>query len=163
VLHSYARNFGLRVAVVRLFSVYGPGLRKQLLWDVCGRLAAGADVLELGGTGAELRDWFHVEDAARLICLAAERAASEPLLVNGGTGVAVPVRDIAQGLVEAMGRPVPVRFSGQSRHGDPERLVADTQRMQALGFAPQRGWREGLAEFAAWYQSQGSAALRESP
>ena len=154
VLHSYARNFGLRVAVVRLFSVYGPGLRKQLLWDVCGRLAAGADVLELGGTGAELRYWVHVEDAARLICLAAERAASEPLLVNGGTGVAVPVRDIAQGLVEAMGRPVPVHFSGQSRHGDPERLVADTQRMQALGFVPQRGWREGLAEFAAWYRGQ---------
>ena len=31
---SYARSFGIRSAVVRLFSVYGPNLRKQLLWDI---------------------------------------------------------------------------------------------------------------------------------
>ena len=67
LLQSYAHNFGLRVAVVRFFSVYGPGLRKQLLWDACSRLAQAPDSLALGGQGSELRDWLHVQDAAALL------------------------------------------------------------------------------------------------
>ncbi|MBL8315089.1 MAG: NAD(P)-dependent oxidoreductase [Rubrivivax sp.] len=152
VLESYARNFGLHVAVVRLFSVYGPGLRKQLLWDACTRLAAGVPCLELGGTGDELRDWLHVEDAARLLVLGAAHAASEPWLVNGGTGVATPVRDIASCLSQALGRVVPVSFNGRSRSGDPASLVADTGKLQSLGFMPQRAWPEGVASYAAWYR-----------
>ena len=59
---SYAVTFGLRSTVARLFSVYGPNLRKQLLWDMCSRLQAGERTLVLGGTGAEVRDWIDVRD-----------------------------------------------------------------------------------------------------
>jgi UDP-glucose 4-epimerase len=163
VLESYARNFGLRVAVVRLFSVYGPGLRKQLLWDACCRMAAGASALELGGTGNELRDWLHVDDAARLIQLAAEHAASEPWLVNGGTGVATSVRDIAGCVAQAMGRPLPLRFNGRSRSGDPAQLVADTERLRGLGFAPHCAWREGVAGYAAWFRDSAAVTGRDTP
>jgi UDP-glucose 4-epimerase len=153
VLESYARNFGLRVALVRLFSVYGPGLHKQLLWDACTRLAAGVPVLELGGTGDELRDWLHVDDAARLLMRAAERAASEPWLVNGGTGVATPVRDIVRALTQALEPRVLLRFNGRSRSGDPASLVADTGRLQAVGFVPQCGWPDGVAAYAGWFRN----------
>lgn len=162
-LESHARNFGLRVAVVRLFSVYGPGLRKQLLWDACGRLAGGAATLELGGTGDELRDWLHVEDVARLLRLSAEHAASEPWFVNGGTGVATPVRAIAERLAEVMGRPVPVHFSGRSRSGDPARLVADVTRLQAYGFTPRHDWRDGLVGYADWFRAAAGDSTRSAP
>jgi len=57
--------------------VYGSELRKQLLWDVCRKLSAGAERLELGGTGGELRDWTSVDDVVRAIThiWAAEDAA----------------------------------------------------------------------------------------
>lgn len=35
---SYAQDYGLRIGIVRLFSVYGPDLRKQLRWDACEKL-----------------------------------------------------------------------------------------------------------------------------
>lgn len=160
VLESYARNFGIRVAIVRLFSVYGPGLRKQLLWDVCNRLAAGAERLELGGTGEELRDWLHVEDAASLIQLSAEHAATVPWIVNGGTGVATSVRDVAACLVRAMGGPVSLHFSGRSRSGDPPRLVADTARLCASGFVPRHEWRDGVRDYVDWFRSLATASDR---
>ena len=34
---SYAANYGLAVMVVRLFSVYGSWLKKQVLWDMCSQ------------------------------------------------------------------------------------------------------------------------------
>src|SRR4051812_38158698 len=66
---SYARNFDVRCAIVRLFSVYGVGLRKQLLWDACQKISGNE--LEFFGTGKETRDWIHVDDAAALLILAA--------------------------------------------------------------------------------------------
>jgi UDP-glucose 4-epimerase len=160
-LESYARNFGLRVAIVRLFSVYGPGLRKQLLWDACTSLAQGATRLKLGGTGEELRDWLHVDDVARLMLWAAERANNSAEIFNGGTGVATPVRDIAQRLCLAWGSGCAAEFSGQARPGDPVRLVADVARVRAAGFVPAREWGAGLDEYVAWFRAQHAAATQE--
>jgi UDP-glucose 4-epimerase len=154
LLESYARNFGLRVAIVRLFSVYGPGLRKQLLWDACTRLAQGAKVLALGGTGAELRDWINVTDVAQLMLCAADRANQEAIVINGGTGVATPVIDIAQQICAAWGAGRTVEFSGSARAGDPFRLVADVARAQALGFTPGVSWQQGIDDYVAWFRSQ---------
>ena len=155
VLESYARNFGLNVAIVRFFSVYGPGLRKQLLWDCCTRLAAQPDQLALGGQGNELRDWLHVGDAARLLQAAAGAASVDCPLVNGGSGIATPISDVAAALCEGWGLPgLPRQFNGVARPGDPASLVADVSAARALGWQPQVPWRQGIQEFVAWYRSQ---------
>jgi UDP-glucose 4-epimerase len=162
LLESYARNFGLQVAIVRFFSVYGPGLRKQLLWDACTRLARDGDRLTLGGSGDELRDWLHVTDAARLLSWAATRAGADAPVFNGGTGVATPVRDIAQRLCQGWLPDRAQAFSGQARAGDPACLVADMARVQAAGFSPERGWQDGIDQYVAWFraQQQADAAAR---
>ena len=64
---SYAANYGLAVTVVRLFSVYGSWLKKQVLWDMCSSLASGTRQLVLGGTGEELRDWTDIRDVVRAL------------------------------------------------------------------------------------------------
>ena len=72
---SYAQHFGIAVAVVRLFSVYGAGLRKQLLWDASQKIMRGEN--RFFGTGEEIRDWLHVEDAASLLIAAAGHASAQ--------------------------------------------------------------------------------------
>lgn len=153
LFESYARNFDLRVGVVRLFSVYGPELRKQLLWDACCRLASNVDLLQLGGTGDETRDWLHVSDAARLIALVVEQLLSTYFVVNGGTGVATPVCDIANQLCASWGRKVRPNFSGYARAGDPVHLVADTAYLISLGFVAEKDWCEGISEYVAWFKT----------
>jgi UDP-glucose 4-epimerase len=150
---SYARNFGLRVAIVRLFSVYGTGLRKQLPWDLCSRLADNSQAVVLGGTGAEVRDWVHAEDAARLMLFAGHHASDEPLLLNGGTGLEVSVDSFARCVSAAWGsQPGAVRFSGQLRTGDPPRLVADPARCSALGFRFRWELQDGVRQYVEWYR-----------
>ena len=49
---SAIHTFELDCRLVRFFSLYGPGLRKQLLWDASNRIAqAGDEMLEFFGTG----------------------------------------------------------------------------------------------------------------
>lgn len=153
---GWVRLHGLDVAVIRFFSVYGPGLRKQLFWDLHRRLAAAPAKVELGGTGEEARDFIHIDDAVRLVGLAAGAARrDEPLVVNGGSGQATTVRHAAETLAQAMGGSSRIVFSGRARPGDPRILVADPSRMKALGFAPAVRLEDGLADYAAWAAAHG--------
>ncbi|MES2390243.1 MAG: NAD-dependent epimerase/dehydratase family protein [Acidobacteriota bacterium] len=149
---SYAHQFGIRTAIVRLFSVYGCGLRKQLLWDACEKFAARDAVFM--GCGDEVRDWLHVEDAVQLMLLAAERASSDCVIVNGGSGAGVSVREVLQELSAALGSGGALEFSGAERAGDPSRYVAAIERSAEWGWSPQRDWRSGVAEYARWWMTE---------
>lgn len=151
---SYAIDFGVSVAIVRLFSVYGPGLRKQLLWDLCQKLAAEPDEVLLGGGGGELRDWTHIEDIIRLLDHAARFASMEAPILNGGSGVATSVRDVAALVTRAWGCAAPIVFSGRSRPGDPQSLVADPIRLNAGGFAFAMPLVDGIADYVRWFRGR---------
>lgn len=125
LLAGHARSFGLSVAIVRLFSVYGPGLEKQLVWDLCCRLARGERKLRLGGCGDEQRDFIFVTDAVHALAAAAEQASPTPALFNGGTGRPTTVRELSETLVRLWPTEVELCFDRRSRAGDPRSLVAD--------------------------------------
>lgn len=146
--------WGVDAVIVRFFSAYGPGLRKQLLWDLAGRLLAGPAEVMLSGTGEEARDFLYADDAAALALLLADLPKqAEPLIVNGGSGQAVTVRQVAEALRDALGLHVPIRFGGPTRLGDPARLTADVSRARALGFAPLVSLQDGVARVARWLKA----------
>lgn len=158
LFESYGKNFGLNVAIVRLFSVYGSVLRKQLLWDACSRLASDPTRLLLGGSGDEVRDWLHISDAVELLRMAASCASRSGFVVNGGTGVAVTVRDVSAQLCAVWGMATQVEFSGKSRAGDPQYLVADVSRATSLGFVSKMAWQAGVSDYVAWFKRVKSQA-----
>jgi len=147
---SYAQHFGIAVAVVRLFSVYGAGLRKQLLWDAAQKIAAGEN--RFFGTGAEIRDWLHVEDAASLLIAAAAHASQACPVVNGGAGAGVTVREILTELYACFGRGDAPQFSGEARSGDPLGYVADIARARQWGWQPLVDWKQGVREYTGWFK-----------
>lgn len=146
---SYARNFGVASTVVRLFSVFGPGLRKQLLWDVCGKLASNPTRLDLGGTGREVRDWIPVEAAVLLL----EQAGSDRELHrvrNGGTGRGMSVAEVVELLLHAWGSEAAIVFNGSVRQGDPEYLVAANEEGQAT--ASTLDFPGGIRQYVKWFR-----------
>ena len=97
LVKSYARQFGQAAAVVRLFSVYGPGLRKQLIWEISATAwVHGANAaLTLGGSGEETaRLPAHRRcrrDAGRCHCPG--RGNSMPVF-NGCTGRGIRIAEL---------------------------------------------------------------------
>ncbi len=148
---SYAHNFGLRTRIVRLFSVYGPCLRKQLLWDTCQRLKYAPQPLVMNGSGNEVRDWLHVSDCVELLRRVAETDSPQRYF-NGGTAVPTPVRDVVAELcLQWDGRSAP-EFNGQSRPGDPYSLVANNEQATSIGWVPKTAWKQGVAEYVDWFR-----------
>ncbi|MFY9955185.1 NAD-dependent epimerase/dehydratase family protein [Bradyrhizobium sp.] len=152
---SYALSFGLRSVVVRLFSVYGANLRKQLLWDMCSRLSQGGPPLFLGGTGAETRDWTDVRDVVRLLARLGDLLPEEHYrVINGGSGRAIRVADIAELLVKNFGLATTVSYSGVARRGDPHSLLADDSALRHLGFEWRIPVERGIADYVNWFKGQ---------
>jgi UDP-glucose 4-epimerase len=152
---SYGITFGLRSTVVRLFSVYGPHLRKQLLWDICSRLQRGEQTLVLGGTGAETRDWTDVRDVVRLLAIIGELSQQETCrVINGGSGRSTSVGEIATMLVRNWKRDVAVRYSGAFRAGDPFSLVADNATLRQLPFDWRISIEQGIVDYIKWFKEQ---------
>lgn len=147
---SYMRNYGMRIAIARLFSVYGSGLEKQFLWDLCCKLRQNASAVSLDGTGNEARDWIHISDVVRLI---AAINGTEPV-VNGGCGTATTVGQIARMTCASWGHQSKITFTGRVRKGDPEVLIANVSRSVAMGFEPMMSLDTGIDEYVAWFKTR---------
>lgn len=146
---SYAQHFGVHSALVRLFSVYGIGLRKQLLWDACSKIRQG--VASFGGTGQQTRDWLHVEDAAQLLIVAAQHASIACPVVNGGEGVAVCIRDVVELIASRFGNVASPTFTGELRVGDPTHYQADVSGASAWGWTPMRDRITEMNAYVDWF------------
>jgi UDP-glucose 4-epimerase len=131
---EYADCFGVRVLVVRVFSVFGPAQRRLLVWDLYQQAIADGPDMWLEGTGQESRDYLHVDDLSALILgLAAtvQDGAASVTTVNAGRGEETPVLKMAEHVRWAAGRPVKsICCRGYSRPGDPRRWRADTTQLK---------------------------------
>ncbi len=148
---SSSRFFDQPISIVRLFSVYGEGLRKQLLWDALNKFSRGE--YQFFGTGNELRDWIHVDDAAALLALAALIPQSTFEVYNGGA-VHATTRQLLESLARAHGYAGDIHFNGEVHKGNPRRLTSSSgNASRRLNWMPQVPLEDGLNRYAAWFRS----------
>lgn len=151
---SFALCGKLSFSIIRFFSVYGPGLRKQLLWDACNRLNAGAETAVFWGDGEETRDWIYVDDAAELVHTVATRpAAQRPSILNCGSGHAETIRDVLARLRGHLQVGTEISFNGQVKSGDPRYYLADITDSLKLGWQPRTSLDQGMSNYVEWFRS----------
>lgn len=151
---SYAGNFNIPVAVIRFFSIYGNGLKKQLLWDACTKLSSNNREIIFYGTGKETRDWLHIEDAVRLIYNLGQIHKGYAIY-NGGSGHRQTNEQTISLLSELLGGTCQVRFNQEVRMGDPKHYWADIHKIRDLGLEPQKKIQNGLREYVDWFRKRG--------
>lgn len=149
VVREFHELWGLRCCILRVFSAYGEGLRRQIMWDICAKAVRDGTVA-LHGTGGESRDFVHASDVARAVALVAGAGPLGAEAYNVGTGTETRLAALAPRLLEALGSDAAVSFSGETRAGDPANWCADTARLAGLGFEPAVPIEEGIVRYAAW-------------
>lgn len=149
LLRHYAQRWSVPSVIVRLFSVYGEGLRKQVFWEAAQKLWRGKQ--EFFGNGRETRDFVHVEDVCRFLIKIISKASQAVPIYNCGRGKAVPMRSALALLAKHLSRSSP-RFNGKVRPGDPRHLVADPWMIRGLGWSPLIDFPEGIRRYADWFQ-----------
>jgi len=111
---------------------------------------AGADHIEVWGTGAASREFLYVDDAAEGILLAAERY-DDPDPVNLGADRELAIRDLVEIIVDLVGFEGEVRWDTTKPDGQPRRGVDGSRARERFGFVPATDFRTGLAATLEWY------------
>jgi GDP-L-fucose synthase len=119
----------------------------------------GANTVEIWGSGAPRREFLYVDDLADALVFLMKRY-SEERHINVGTGVDIPVIDLARLVAEIAG------WQGEFAHdytkpdGMP-RKVMDVSRMKALGWEARTALEAGLGKAYEWYvQHPGARPVR---
>ena len=148
----YSQLYGLRAASLRLFSVYGPRQRKQVVYDLIEKLSQNSSELSIYGDGTQVRDFNYVEDAVRGAMLVAEHGPLQGEVYNVASGREYSIRELAETLCRILDVQPRFVYSGSVRPGDPEKWSVDISRLAALGYRPQMPLEEGLRRTVEWYQ-----------
>lgn len=148
LLEEYRTVFGLRCISLRIFSAYGDGLRKQVLWDVCRKAVAGKLILQ--GDGSQSRDFIHRDDVASAVRHLADLRGDWPPVVNLAFGAEVTIAQAADWIRQELGYEAPVAYDGIMPAGNPQRWRADIRLMKSLGWSPRVPPEEGIRAFARW-------------
>ena len=155
---AFAHLYGLQIACLRFFTVYGPRQRPDLAIHRFTRLIAEGQPVRMHGDGSSERDYTYITDCVDGVLSAVEwtgrpRAAgvAEPINIGGGERVRL------DRLIDLIGRTLrhDVRIE---RHGDQPgdvRLTAaDLRRAEReLGYRPTVGIEEGIRLFVRWYEA----------
>jgi UDP-glucose 4-epimerase len=150
---EFTATYAIPSLAVRIFSAYGPGLRRQIVWEICERLLTTA-TLALRGTGRESRDFIHATDIARALAVLAEKAPAEGEIYNVSTGRETTIRELAGLASNALDLRVDAHFDGTIRPGDPLNWRGDITKLSALGFTPAIPLEQGLAQVAHWARAE---------
>jgi GDP-L-fucose synthase len=164
---SYNRQYGTDFRSAMPTNLYGPGdnfnLREShvipaLLRKFHDAKRAQAAEVEVWGSGNALREFLHVDDMAdacvHLMDLAPERYAelTEPMCshVNVGSGVDLPIRELAETVKRVTGYQGNIRFDPSKPDGPPRKLL-DVSRLRGLGWQARIALEEGLAQTYQWF------------
>lgn len=154
---EYHEVYKLPTVCLRIFSGYGPGLRRQILWDMCSKLLSTSK-LHLDGTGRESRDFIHVRDIARAILLTVERAPLQGEKYNLANGVETIIFELANLVCSGFpGVVSSIDFSNVVPQGVPSNWLSDSSKIAGLGFEPEIALPQGIQGYCCWFESDWDA------
>ncbi len=152
---NYHHLYGLSVACLRFFTVYGPRQRPDLAIHKFARLLHADQPIPFFGDGTTRRDYTYVSDTLQGVLGALDwlSQGESPVyeIFNLGESRTVELSTLVRLLAETMGRdPILQRLPMQP--GDVLCTYADIAKAQRLlGYSPQVAIEEGIPRFIDWF------------
>jgi UDP-glucuronate 4-epimerase len=149
--HVYHHLYGIEVACLRFFTVYGPRQRPDLAIHKFTQLALSGQPIPLYGEGDTRRDYTFVADIVRGISQVIALPNLSYEIVNLGGGQPVTLLDMVRAVESALGKPLKIKFL-EKQPGDVEQTWADVSKANRLfGYQPSVSLEEGVRRFVEWY------------
>src|SRR5262249_29155166 len=157
--HVFSHLYGMDIACLRFFTVYGPRQRPEMAIHKFVRLLERGEKLPLYGDGRSERDYTYVDDILDGVVKALDRSKGYRIY-NLGESRTVSLKELVAAIGRATGKEPGVEWQ-PAQPGDVPRTFADIGRARAeLGYDPRVGLEEGLRRFVGWDRGPEGAAAR---
>lgn len=150
---AYRRQYGCDFISAMPTNLYGPGdnfdlanshVLPALIRKAHEAKQAGADSIEIWGSGSPRREFLHVDDLADGAVFLLKEYSGEGH-VNLGSGKDLPIIELAQLVCEMVGFQGSITKDTSKPDGTPRKLMSG-ERLAAMGWSPRIGLKEGIAD-----------------
>lgn len=157
---NYGRQYFDRVVIFRPHNVYGPDMgQEHVLPEFALRMhqltqsqPTGVIDFPIQGSGQETRAFVYVDDFTDGL-LRVIRDGEHMGIYNIGTTDEISIMEVAQTVADYFAREIRIQ-PGTLQVGSTPRRCPDISRLQALGYAPQISFADGVAKTVSWYVEQ---------
>jgi dTDP-glucose 4,6-dehydratase len=162
--YSYWVTYELPIVIVRPFNNYGPYQHPEKVVPRFVTHALRDEPLTVHGDGHASRDWLFVEDVAQAVeaVIAADLGAVAGEVINLATGRDISVSEIADLVLDRLGKPAALKVHTPERPGQVDRHIGSIDKAERLlGWRAATSFEEGLERTIRWYDE--NRAWWESP
>ncbi len=140
----YAQNYNLKIGVYRIFSTYGPGLKRQVIYDNIIKIHNNASKIVLMSSEASARDFSYVEDQALAIKFLNDSVIPRGDIFNIGSGKSIKIIDIVKTIADLMQYKGSILCQNESKMIHDISWTADVSKISLLGYKQIYSLRSGL-------------------
>jgi dTDP-glucose 4,6-dehydratase len=150
-VRAYFETYGLPVTITNCSNNYGAYQFPEKVLPLFITNALDDLPLPMYASTQNKREWLHVLDHCSAIDLVLRRGRAGETY-NVGSGLEATIEEIADLVLELTGKPAELKTIVPDRPGHDRRYLLDASKIrEELGWEPERGWHDGLAETVAWY------------
>jgi len=153
--YSYFVTYGLPIVIVRPFNNFGPRQHPEKAIPRFITQALHDEPVTVHGDGHASRDWLYVDDDAEAIeaVIAADLDAVAGEVINVATGVDISASEVADLVLQALGKPADLKTHVAERPGQVDRHIGSTEKAtRLLGWRARTRFEDGLERTIAWYR-----------
>ncbi len=147
----YSKNFRVKTASLRYFTVYGPKQRPDMAFHrFCKSILTDKEIV-IYGDGEQTRDFTFIKDAV-MANIQTSKSECEGAVYNIGGGARISVNEVLKILEDIAGKKAKIIYS-EKQKGDVTHTYADTSKAKSeIGFSPSFPLAEGLRQELLWVE-----------
>jgi nucleoside-diphosphate-sugar epimerase len=148
---SFSKSYGLDCSIIRLFSIYGPNSPNHLVTSKIISQILSKKIIKLGNLRPK-RDFLYIEDAIEAISMILKNNKGFEAY-NVGSGVGSSIKDLLILLKKISGKNFQViQDKSALRKNDIPKIIADSSKLQNLGWLPKTSLEDGLIQTYTYFQ-----------
>lgn len=156
VVRAYFETYGVPVTISNCSNNYGPFQFPEKLVPLFVTNALDDRALPMYASTNNRREWLHVDDHCRAIEQILQKG-KEGETYNIGSGEEATIEQIADRILELLGKPASLKTIVPDRPGHDRRYLLDSRKIKReLGWSPTVDLDDGLAATVEWYGARRS-------
>jgi nucleoside-diphosphate-sugar epimerase len=151
VCNYYKTKENIDVRIARIFSAYGPGLKKQIFWDMYKNYLNDG-FLSMFGDGSESRDYIYIDDlvsALKLIMFC--DLEKNKYIFNVANGIEMKISEIAEIFADKIKlNKEKIFFNCEIIKGSPKNWRADISLLKSIDYFQKVSINDGIEKYINW-------------
>ena len=150
ILLKESEKFKFQLIILRFYSIYGAGLKKQLIWDACKKIRYKKNYFF--GTGEEIRSWINIKDVIRFSDFLIKKKLKHNKILDVSSNIVIKNKVLLSKLFKLLKFKEEPIFNNIKKKGDPRNQIFNNHNLKLFGWSFNIKLEDGLNQYIAWFK-----------